>query len=389
MLPPLQKRVRLLRLLQVIDGELQCNRVRRDIHMPRKGVNPRLCEARFIVRGNEIFGEDEFLYIRDWHFQDAGEETGPGQRSETREATALGMNPCDAPVGTIRVVVLRCALTRDEKAWVDPFGAFPNVAGLEEKLREGRLQSPLKPFRLEDMDNESAGNETFPKSGNWLPDLPSPLGKGIFGSSANRSRADQNTRSNPPYRLGGSNLGEVQSKKTSRKAAMQGTQLPSEAVDLSETSLAKNSFFLSLMEERARFRAKQKKHGVKEVPGTGAEMADMSASQQKSGSCTHRTKLGSKYSFCSPLRTPRYLDDGERPYATFIFKYRSKGASPWFKGGYSTECCSESRDMSWSPVPRRREAPAVRRHEQRRVDCTTDESLGEQLDHSGEPKGEH
>ena len=49
---------------------------------------------------------------------------------------------------------------------------------------------------------------------------------------------------------------------------------------------------------------------------------------------SHQVKAGRGAMYQHTLGRPEYLDSMEKPYAVFVFKYRSKGKDPWsFQGG--------------------------------------------------------
>ena len=290
-------------VIAVIDGRFQCNRVKTAIRMPAADVPPRQSEADFVVRGKEHFQRNGLVACQEWWFHglDANDDDG-NDGNDQQAPPGPSAVPEDA-IGTIRVVVLRCALTRQSLqplSSMDFLGARPDLKGKEQKLKSGKT-----------FNYHSLLGKPSPFGRDGGRDKPDPHQPGPKdGPSQWHERFAKNSRSirdgTLPYVM---SVEDKSSKQHWEPVGLGGLSNLFAAAALSPS--------YSNDEDKGKQSASEPmkdKPASKQSPGTGDAIE-----------ATHHIRPAGRLEHSNPLCTPTYMDSGDHPYATFIFRYRSKG----------------------------------------------------------------
>ena len=238
-----------------MDGEYQCNRNRRaNITFPAQHVLNPLGEVDIKVRQKEVLRPDGSMWGRQWRFSKLAE--ADSALETTREPPDMG-----ASVGTIEVLVLRCAIDDSSSQSSGSFGPPPDAAALG-----------LKPGYPIHADESPAQASAIQIPGAWPP---------------SESRSSSNSHQ-PGH----------QDSESGTSPANQKSESPSRNT-AAETD--------STEQEEALF------------------AMHLHADAVNTNLTSHQVRPGKAAPYLHRLVAPEYFDTQEKPYASFVFKYRSAG----------------------------------------------------------------
>jgi hypothetical protein len=261
-----------LAMFVYMDGQYQCNRNRRGLQVPSKGITSEHIEVDFRVRQKESKQADGTFLGRDWTF--AGLELVSAEKVEKTNDVFLDN------LGTIEVIVLRC--------------------------KDAPLPPPRAPVGRERSSrpaSKPASKLSAPQQEQKEPSKPS--------SSSHKKKEPSKTKSKHAT---------AETVKESSVGGMFG--LFDSAPDEPDHHSINPKPYWNDWNKRPSIPTPRSARNVYIAPEEPMPLVPKQAARAKR--VEHQVKTGKGAQYIHLCARPEYLDSMQQPYAVFIFKYRSK-----------------------------------------------------------------